>query len=92
MSDVVEKVSLKTVGANGQISFGKKYAGRHVLVEEQSEGVWLVRTAKVIPDSEAWVHETKAARDLEAAMRWAVDTKASSANTDDILRRARNDG
>ena len=91
MNEIAEKVSLKTVGANGQISFGKKYAGRHVLVEEQGEGVWLVRTARVIPDSEAWLHEPKAKRDLERAMEWAVKHKASSANTDEILERARND-
>ncbi len=90
MGDISERVSLKTVGANGQISFGKKYAGRHMIVEEQAEGVWLVRTARVIPDSEAWLHQPKAAHDLEAAMTAAVTAKATSHNTDAILDRAQN--
>jgi hypothetical protein len=30
------KVSVKVVGASGQISLGKEYAGRQVLVEERS--------------------------------------------------------
>ena len=46
--------SVKVIGANGQISLGKQYAGRQVLVEEQEPGVWLVRTATVIPDNERW--------------------------------------
>ena len=40
--------SVKVIGVNGQISLGKQYAGRQVLVEEQEAGVWLIRTATVI--------------------------------------------
>jgi hypothetical protein len=43
------KTSVKVIGANGQISLGKEYAGRQVLVEEREPGVWFVRTAIVIP-------------------------------------------
>ena len=37
--------ALKLVGSNGQISLGKQYAGRHVLVKEREPGVWVIRTA-----------------------------------------------
>jgi hypothetical protein len=47
--------ALKLVGSNGQISLGKQYAGRHVLVEEREPGVWVIRTATVIPDNERWL-------------------------------------
>jgi len=87
MSDAADKISLKTVGANGQISFGKKYAGRHVLVEEQGEGVWIVRTAKVIPDSEAWVHEPEHMKRLQAAMVRAVGRTPRTDNAEEILKR-----
>lgn len=79
---------LKTVGANGQIALGKKYAGRHVLVEEQGEGVWLVRTARVIPDSEAWLHEDRAAADLRDALAHAGSTRPDGATADEILVKA----
>ena len=59
--------ALKLVGSNGQISLGKQYAGRHVLVEEREPGVWVIRTATVIPDNERWLHEPSAAADLQAA-------------------------
>lgn len=64
--------TVKVVGTNGQISLGKQYAGRQVLVEECEPGVWLVRTATVVPDNERWLHESQAAADLQAAMSISI--------------------
>jgi len=63
--------AVKVVGLNGQISLGKQFAGRQVLVEEQQPGVWLVRTATVVPDNESWLHQPKQAADLQQALSWA---------------------
>ena len=79
--------AVKVVGANGQISLGKQFAGRQVLVEEREPGVWVVRTVTVIPDNELWLHEPAAAADLQAALAWAADHTPSDAETPDILRR-----
>lgn len=64
---------VKVIGSNGQISLGKRYAGRQVLVEESEPGVWIVRTATVIPDNERWLHQPQAVDDLQRALKWAVD-------------------
>ncbi|MBV6274131.1 hypothetical protein KVP09_14605 [Alcaligenaceae bacterium CGII-47] len=79
--------AVKVVGANGQISLGKQYAGRQVLVEEREPGVWVVRTATVIPDNERWMHEPKAASDLRAAITWSSAHEASDAEQGDVLSR-----
>ena len=79
--------TVKVVGANGQISLGKQYAGRQVLVEEHEPGVWLVRTATVVPDNERWLHVSQAAADLQTAMAWSVAHAASDADTEDTLKR-----
>lgn len=75
---------VKVVGSNGQISLGKQYAGRQVLVEEREPGVWLVRTATVIPDNERWLHQGQAVADLARATAWAaanpVDHGVNGAN------------
>ncbi|MDO4681647.1 MAG: hypothetical protein Q4B17_02520 [Lautropia sp.] len=81
--------TIKTVGANGQISLGKQYAGRQVLVEEQEPGVWLVRTASVIPDNERWLHAPEAAANLREALAWANKHQASDAQADQILQSLR---
>jgi hypothetical protein len=64
-------VGVKVIGSNGQISLGKKFAGRQVLVEEYEPGVWLIRTATVVPDNERWLQQPDAARDLKKALAWA---------------------
>ena len=65
------KTSVKVVGSNGQISLGKEFAGRQILVEERESGVWLIRTVKVVPHNELWLHEPAASRDLGLALAWA---------------------
>jgi hypothetical protein len=89
MQSTSHATSVKVIGANGQISLGKQFAGRQVLVEEQEAGVWLVRTATVIPDNERWLHEPQAGADLSRAMIWSTQHPASDAQTDAILDAAR---
>jgi len=79
--------SVKVIGANGQISLGKQFAGRQVLVEEREPGVWLVRTATVIPDNERWVHQPKAAGDLSKALQWAQSNAATDGELSSQLKR-----
>ena len=85
MQNVVSPPTVKVVGANGQISLGKQFAGRQVLVEEQETGVWLIRTATVVPDNERWLHQGAASADLARALDWAAAHPASDANTETLL-------
>lgn len=78
---------LKLFGSNGQISLDKQYAGRHVLVEESEPGVWIVRTATVIPDNERWLHEPAAAASLQSALAWSISHPPSDADLKDTLNR-----
>jgi hypothetical protein len=78
--------SVKIIGANGQISLGKQFAGRQVLVEEQAPGVWLVRTASVVPDNERWINEPIAASQLDRALAWAQANPPGDTNTDQLLK------
>jgi hypothetical protein len=77
--------TIKTIGSNGQISLGKQYAGRQVLVEEREPGVWLIRTATVVPDNERWLHQPQALADLENALAWAKANPPSDEGVDRVL-------
>jgi hypothetical protein len=79
--------SLKTIGPNGQISLGKQFAGRPVIVEQREAGVWLIRTATIVPDNERWIHEPKAEADLAAALTWSTANLPSDDDTDACLAR-----
>ena len=62
------KPVIKQVGASGQISLGKEFAGRTVGVDSSEPGVWVIKTAQTIPDSELWLHQPEAADRLDRAM------------------------
>ena len=87
MATALHPPAIKLVGSNGQISLGKQYAGRHVLVEEPEPGVWIVRTATVIPDNERWLHEPAAAAALQAALVWSASHPPADAHLDETLTR-----
>ena len=87
MAAIATQPCVKVIGANGQISLGKQFAGRQVLVEEQEPGVWLVRTATVIPDNERWLHLSQAATDLQTALAWAKDNPPDDANVEALLEK-----
>ncbi|WP_341326684.1 hypothetical protein [Methylotuvimicrobium sp. KM2] len=87
MSTATRQSSVKVIGANGQISLGKHYAGRQVLVEEQEPGVWLIRTATIIPDNESWLHQPKSATDLQNALSWAQTNKPAESDLDSMLEK-----
>ncbi len=89
MPAVLENSVVKMIGANGQISLGKQYAGRQVLVEEQEPGVWLVRTATVIPDNERWLHRADTAGRLDEALAWAQAHAPADDQVDQQLDRLR---
>ena len=79
--------AIKIVGSNGQISLGKQFAGRPVLVEEREPGVWLIRTAAIIPDNERWLHDPRAVADIAGAVNWALANAAKETSIDDLTAR-----
>jgi len=87
MAALTSRATVKVVGSNGQISLGKQFAGRQVLVEEREPGVWMIRTATVIPDNERWLHEPEAAADLRDALSWATANRATDNNTEVLMKR-----
>ena len=90
MTALATPPSVKIVGTNGQISLGKQFAGRQVLIEEREPGVWLVRTATVVPDNESWLHQPKAAADVQNAIKWAQANKPTDSKLGATLKRLKN--
>ncbi|HBG31535.1 hypothetical protein [Sinimarinibacterium flocculans] len=91
MPALTTQSTVKIVGANGTISLGKQYAGRQVLLEEKEPGVWLVRTATVVPDNERWLHHPQTAESLREALAWAQSHPASDDDGEALLKRLRDD-
>lgn len=85
------KSSVKVVGLNGQISLGKEYAGKQVLIEEREPGVWLVRTALVIPENEMWLHDPQVKSGLDRAIEFALNNPTKKTNDLDAFIEALDD-
>lgn len=68
---------VRVIGASGQISLGKEYAGQSVLIEEVEKGVWLIKTATVIPNNELWLHQEPAKSRVDKALAWAEENEPS---------------
>ena len=62
--------AIKRIGASGQISLGKEFAGRTVVIDSSEPGVWVIKTAQTIPDSELWLHQPEQAKRLDRAVVW----------------------
>lgn len=75
---------IKTIGSSGQITLGKEYSGKTVLVDEIEPGVWMVKVGVFIPDSERWLHEPGNKTKLDEAIAWAEANPARSDNLAEI--------
>ncbi len=60
--------TVKQVGGSGQISLGKEFAGRTVVIDSLEPGVWVIKTAQTIPDNELWLHQPEATARLDQAI------------------------
>ncbi len=75
---------IKTVGSSGQISLGKEYAGRHVLVEQLEAGVWVIKAGDFIPDSERWLHAPEVKAKIEESLEWMRKNPPRETDLDEI--------
>jgi hypothetical protein len=83
------QTEIKTIGSSGQISLGKEYAGRTVIVEQVERGVWIVRTAQVIPDNERRLHTPEALADLDKALEVSSRTERSESDLNALDRKVK---
>ena len=73
---------VKTIGQSGQLSLGKEYAGRTVVVETPEEGVWVIKTAQVIPDNELWLHQEPTKTKIAEGLEWAREHPTQATDLD----------
>lgn len=76
---------LKMVGNSGQLSLGKKYAGRYFQVQHQPDGAVLLRPMTLVPADEAWAHEPAMRDQLRRAGEWAKRTPPAETNLDKLV-------
>ena len=66
---------VKLIGTNGQVSLGKEFAGKMVLIDQVDKGTWIIKSGEFIPDSEKWLHKGDNIARLDKAIDWAAKNK-----------------
>ena len=79
---------LKIVGASGQISLGKKFAGLSFEVTEQEDGTILMTPRPADAAAEAWLQTPEMRERLEQAKRWMQENPPQETDLDEFLARA----
>ena len=80
-------LGLKSVGASGQISIGKRYAGRFFELNAQSDGAIVLRPMRVVPEGEARLHQEPMKGKLGKAEAWLLETPARRTDLKKLLAR-----
>ena len=79
--------TIKTIGSSGQITLGKEYAGRHVVVDQIEPGVWMIKLGQFIPYNERWLLDTSVQKEVDEAIVWAENNPPHSSDLDELATR-----
>jgi hypothetical protein len=80
---------IKTVAKNGQISLGKKFAGKQIQVYEEDDGTIIIKTVVVVPENELWLYRGDSIERLDKAIAWAESTPRRN-NFEEIIAKVEN--
>jgi hypothetical protein len=69
-----EKIITKTADSKGRVVLGGQYANRAVILQTLSETEIIIKMARVIPESEAWLYENPAA--IDAVRKGLAEARA----------------
>jgi hypothetical protein len=84
-----QQAKLLTVAANGQISIGKSWAGRQILVEELSAGEIRISSGTFIPDSQKVYFTPEATQSLSDFDDWADKNPPTPTDTKSLFSELR---
>lgn len=85
---LADQVEIKVVGKSGQISLGKRYAGKTLRLERRRDGTMLLTAVAVVPESQLWTLEEPHRSQIARGLTWAAETPAKESDLDALTKRA----
>ena len=82
----INGAEFKVVGKSGQISLGKRYAGKTLRVERFGDGRIVLTAVRMVPESQLWTLEEPHRARIERALAWAAATKPWETEIDALLK------
>jgi hypothetical protein len=83
----VNGAEIKVVGKSGQISLGKRYAGKTLRLQRRNDGSILLTSVAMVPESQLWTLEEPARSRIARGLAWAAKTAAAETDLDILLKR-----
>ena len=84
-----KQTKLLTVASNGQISIGKAWAGRQIVIEEVTEGELHIRAGVFVPVSQKTFHTKAAKESLAEFNNWEESKTKKAPKSSDIFAQLR---
>jgi hypothetical protein len=82
-----ERVEIKVVGKSGQISLGKRYAGKTLRLERRKDGTMVLTAVAVVPESQMWTLEEPHRSRIQRGLTWAAETAPRETDLDALVAR-----
>jgi len=79
---------IKVVGKSGQISLGKRYAGKTLELQRLEDGSLLLRAVAMVPESQLWTLQEPHRSRIARGLAWAAETEPRESDPDSLLKKA----
>src|SRR5579859_3961713 len=81
-----ERVEVKVVGKSGQISLGKRYAGKMLRLERRRDGTVVLTAVAMVPESQLWALTEPHRSRIQRGLAWAAKTPPSETDLDNLMK------
>ena len=81
-----EDIEIKVVGKSGQISLGKRYAGKTLRLERRKDGTVLLTAVAMVPENQLWTLEEPHRSRIERGLTWAAATEPQETDIEGLLK------
>jgi hypothetical protein len=77
---------IKVVGKSGQISLGKRYAGKMLELQRLDDGTLLLRAVAVVPESQLWTLDEPHRSRIARGLAWAAENAPRDSDPDSLVK------
>jgi hypothetical protein len=77
---------IKVVGKSGQISLGKRYAGKTLELQRLDDGTLLLRAVAMVPESQLWTLQDPDRSRIARGLAWAAETTPRESDPRSLLK------
>ena len=79
---------VKVVGKSGQISLGKRFAGKRLRVEYRDDGSIVLTFVVVVPESELWTMKEPYRSRINRGLAWAGLNPPAETNLEALVKKS----